>query len=198
MNILPSEVYMSQGIIQNFSKKDQKIPKKRHPIFSKLKFFLVIYMRVFQKNKIFEKFQFFTKIFDKTADCKKIANSLLLQQPFFLWTLGQYWLWGIWLSLDFITLSTTVHQHTRPWHFFFVGVSHRVINNWHNSGDIKPIQIERNVGIISDTSGFILIFIFIIIAKSPDDDDWRGCICFSQEIINNLESINSLSRMRIS
>ena len=82
--------------------------------------------------------------------------------------------------------------------FFFVGVSHRVINNWHNSGDIKPIQIERNVGIISDTSGFILIFIFIIIAKSPDDDDWRGCICFSQEIINNLESINSLSRMRIS
>ena len=33
---------------------------------------------------------------------------------FLAWTLWQYWLWGIWLSLDFITLSATVQYRGQP------------------------------------------------------------------------------------
>ena len=49
MNIWPSPVYLSLGIIQNFSKNRKKVKKKSHQIFPKLKFYYITHMQGLQK-----------------------------------------------------------------------------------------------------------------------------------------------------
>jgi hypothetical protein len=85
INIWPSQVYLSLGIIQNISKKFQKIQKKSSDFF-KIKILLGNSFASFPKMlKILKNSNFFTKIFDKTADCKKIAiaysNQLFSADP---------------------------------------------------------------------------------------------------------------------
>ena len=56
INIWPSQVYLSLGIIHFFSKKILKSKKKSRQIFSKKKFYWVIHMQKLQKNIFFKKF----------------------------------------------------------------------------------------------------------------------------------------------
>jgi hypothetical protein len=52
-----------------FKKREKKSKKKSSDFF---KIEILLQVCKFSKNvKIFEKFQFFAKMFDKTADCKK-------------------------------------------------------------------------------------------------------------------------------
>ena len=48
INIRPSQVYLSLGIIKKISQK-KKVKKKNHPIFPKLKFHYVIHIQGLQK-----------------------------------------------------------------------------------------------------------------------------------------------------
>ena len=50
INILPSQVYLSLGMIQKISKKKKKIQKKSRQIFPKLKFYYMIHMQGLQKS----------------------------------------------------------------------------------------------------------------------------------------------------
>ena len=69
MNIWPSQVYLSLGIIQNFSKNRKKSKKKSHQNFPKLNFYYVIHRQGLQKKinfwKIPKKWWFFTVIGQK-------------------------------------------------------------------------------------------------------------------------------------
>ena len=84
IDIWPSQVYLSLGIIQNFSKNRKKIKKKSHQIFPKLKFCYVIIGKDYKKFKIFEKFQkkwwFFTVIGQKLI----YSPELTRRDPIFL------------------------------------------------------------------------------------------------------------------